>query len=127
MNRNVVSSVVAPPNERPKPTPASGLGGDEWFRFASTAQTPLPALLSDSSGRAAQRGGLGRLTYELASEVRTFLARLRGQQIIGRLRANDPFRVDGIPRARLAYAPVRGRLFEAKSPHTEAHKVSEQV
>lgn len=35
------------------------------------------------------------------------------------------FRVDGIPRARLAYAPVRGRLSQ-QTLHTEAHKVSEQ-
>jgi hypothetical protein len=56
----------------------------------------------------------------LGSCVQTF----RGARVD--CEAPYPFRVDGIPRARLAYAPVRGRLFEAKSLHTEAHKVSEQ-
>jgi hypothetical protein len=76
------------------------LGRTDLDRFARSillGQTAQPSPL----GRQTDATDVSRAaTCELSSNFR-------------RLLTSGPFRVDGIPRARLAYAPVSGRLSEA--------------
>jgi hypothetical protein len=81
-------------------------------REASETEAPImlgrvdldPAAASILSRGTAQPERLGRQTEQRRAN---FPRTVRG------LRTSGPFRVDGIPRARLAYAPVSGRLSEA--------------